>query len=141
MCVWGGVYKGSRSIVIGFKGSKERSTIYVKKKKVSELSDIKAAALRQRMAFWLLREPATAGFHCVPLKVKTRVEFMEVKYGLQSHPAGAVAQVTQLIQHSHTYLHMRRNESETGVLRRCLLVQKKGKTETGMTWRLCVPCS
>lgn len=29
----GGVYKGSRSIVTGFKGSKERSTIYCKKKK------------------------------------------------------------------------------------------------------------
>lgn len=82
------------------------------------MRDIKAAVLRQWMAFWLLGEPATAGFHCVPLKVKTRVEFMEVKYGLQTHPASAVAQVTQLIQHSHTYLHMRRNESETeGVLR------------------------
>lgn len=42
-----------------------------------------ATALMQRMAFWLLREPATAGFHCVPLKVETRVEFMEVKYSLQ----------------------------------------------------------
>lgn len=32
VCVGGGVYKGSRSIVTGFKRSKERSTIYVKKK-------------------------------------------------------------------------------------------------------------
>lgn len=63
-----------------------------------------------------------AGFHCVPLKVKTRVEFMEVKYGLQAHPASAVAQVTQLIQHSHTYLHTWWDECETGgVLRPSVL--------------------
>lgn len=74
-----------------------------------------ATALMQGMAFWLLREPATAGFHCVPLKVKTRVEFMEVKYSLQPCPASAVVQVTQLIQHSHTYSHTSRNEHETGV--------------------------
>lgn len=71
-----------------FRGSKERLTIYVQKKK-KILRDIKATALKQWMAFWLLREPATAGFHCVPLKVKTRVEFMEVKYSLQPHPASA----------------------------------------------------
>lgn len=108
----GGLTRVSRGSVTRFRGSKERSTIYVKKKKIPR--DIKATALKQWMAFWLLREPATAGLHCVPLKVKTRVEFMEMKYSLQPHPASIVAQVTRLIQHSHTYSQMRRNEHETG---------------------------